>query len=98
MPSTDLAVVQSVSIAFWAAVGGRMVAVQPDTQIVEPIEAWVTSGLSAPGVQAGSGNGRSACEHVAVTVLTGAADRKMVTDVGILRQPWGRGDQARPTP
>jgi hypothetical protein len=34
---------------------GRTVSVQPSTQIVRPIVAWVTAGLSAPGVQAGSG-------------------------------------------
>src|ERR1035437_5583977 len=33
-----------------------MVAVQPETQMVEPIVAWVTAGLSAPGVRAGSGS------------------------------------------
>src|SRR6266581_4367788 len=36
--------------------GGRTVAVQPDTQIVDPIVAWVTSGFRAPGVNAGSGS------------------------------------------
>src|SRR5579884_1221221 len=35
--------------------GGRTVAVQPSTQIVLSIVAWVTAGLSAPGVQVGSG-------------------------------------------
>ena len=29
-----------------------MVAVHPDTQIVRPMVAWVTEGLSAPGVRA----------------------------------------------
>ena len=33
-----------------------MVAVQPETQIVEWIVAWVTAGLRAPGVKAGSGS------------------------------------------
>ena len=33
-----------------------MVAVQPDTQIVEWIVDWLTAGLSAPGVSAGSGS------------------------------------------
>jgi len=35
--------------------GGRTVAVQPSTQIVRSIVAWVTAGLSAPGVQLGFG-------------------------------------------
>ena len=35
--------------------GGRTVAVQPSTQIVRSIVAWVTAGLRAPGVQVGSG-------------------------------------------
>jgi hypothetical protein len=35
--------------------GGRTVAVQPERQIVEPIVAWVTAGLTAPGVHRGSG-------------------------------------------
>jgi len=35
--------------------GGRTVSVQPSTQIVRSIVAGVTAGLSAPGVQAGSG-------------------------------------------
>jgi hypothetical protein len=30
-------------------VDGRILAVQPDTQIVEPIVDWVTSGFFAPG-------------------------------------------------
>ena len=34
---------------------GRTVAVQPSRQIVRPMSAWVTAGLSAPGVQCGSG-------------------------------------------
>ena len=34
--------------------GGRTVLVQPDTQIVLPIVACVTAGLSAPGVHVGS--------------------------------------------
>ena len=36
--------------------GGRTRFVQPLTQIVRPIVAWVTAGLSAPGVQRGSGD------------------------------------------
>ena len=40
-----------------------MVAVQPDTQMVEWIVAWVTAGLSAPGVRLGSGSpGRRSAE------------------------------------
>ena len=39
------------------AAGGRTVRVQPLTQIVEPIVAWVTSGLSTPGVRTGSEHG-----------------------------------------
>jgi hypothetical protein len=35
--------------------GGRTVDVQPGTQIVRSIVACVTLGLSAPGVQRGSG-------------------------------------------
>jgi hypothetical protein len=35
--------------------GGRTVAVQPRLQIVRPIVACVTRGLSAPGVQRESG-------------------------------------------
>ena len=35
--------------------GGRTVAVQPSAQIVRSIVACLTAGLSAPGVQAGSG-------------------------------------------
>ena len=38
-------------------VDGRIVAVQPDTQIVEPIVDCVTSGFFAPGVRPGSGSG-----------------------------------------
>ena len=33
-----------------------MVAVQPDTHIVDPIVAWVTAGLRAPGVRLGLGS------------------------------------------
>lgn len=36
--------------------GGRMVAVHPDTQIVWPILAWLTEGLTAPGVRARFGS------------------------------------------
>jgi hypothetical protein len=32
--------------------------VNPETQIVEPSVAWVTSGFSDPGVSTGSGSGR----------------------------------------
>ncbi|HWG25606.1 hypothetical protein [Actinospica sp.] len=39
-------------------VDGRMVLVQPDTQMVESMVSCVTSGLSTPGVQDGSGSGR----------------------------------------
>jgi hypothetical protein len=35
--------------------GGRTVSVQPLTQIVLSIVAWVTAGFSAPGVHEGSG-------------------------------------------
>jgi hypothetical protein len=35
--------------------GGRTVAVQPSTQIVRPVVVCVTAGLSALGVQVGSG-------------------------------------------
>jgi hypothetical protein len=35
--------------------GGRTVDVQPDRQIVELIVACVAAGLTAPGVQCGSG-------------------------------------------
>jgi hypothetical protein len=35
--------------------GGRTMSVQPVTQIVLSIVAWVTAGFSAPGVQEGSG-------------------------------------------
>jgi hypothetical protein len=35
--------------------GGRTVDVQPGRQTVEPIVACVTDGLTAPGVQWGSG-------------------------------------------
>src|SRR5450830_1408952 len=43
---------------------GRMVAVQPDTQMVEPMVACVTAGFSAPGVRrrSGSPGSRSAAE------------------------------------
>jgi hypothetical protein len=34
--------------------GGRTVSVQPSTQIVRSIVAWVTAGLSAPGAQVAS--------------------------------------------
>jgi hypothetical protein len=33
-----------------------MVAVYPDTQIVERMSAWVTAGSIPPGVQCGSGS------------------------------------------
>ena len=48
---------------------GRIVAVQPETQMVEPIVAWVTAGLSAPGVNAGSGSPGS--RSVAAAPLVG---------------------------
>jgi hypothetical protein len=48
--------------------GGRIVAVHPDTQMVEPMVDCVTLGLSAPGVQTESGSGRYRCEQVARTV------------------------------
>ena len=48
---------------------GRIVAVQPETQMVEPIVAWVTAGLSAPGVKAGSGSPGS--RSVAAAPLVG---------------------------
>ena len=35
--------------------GGRIVVVHPDVQIVDPMSAWVTAGLVAPGVHVGSG-------------------------------------------
>jgi len=35
---------------------GLTLPVHPDRQIVRPIVAWVTAGLSAPGVQRGSGS------------------------------------------
>jgi hypothetical protein len=35
---------------------GLIVAVQPETQIVESMVAWVTAGLSAPGVRLGFGS------------------------------------------
>src|SRR5437763_14021644 len=44
-------------------VDGRIVAVQPDTQIVELMVDCVTSGLVAPGVHDGSGSGRYAWEQ-----------------------------------
>jgi hypothetical protein len=34
---------------------GRTVRVQPERQIVEPIVACVTAGVTVPGVQCGSG-------------------------------------------
>jgi hypothetical protein len=46
---------------------GRIVAVQPETQIVEPIVAWVTAGLRAPGVWLGSGSpGSRSAELLAI--------------------------------
>jgi hypothetical protein len=36
--------------------GGRMVLVQPLTQMVVPMVLWVTAEYVAPGVQFGSGN------------------------------------------
>lgn len=39
--------------------GGRTAALHPRTQIVWSIVAWVTAGLSAPGVQCGSGSEKS---------------------------------------
>jgi hypothetical protein len=36
--------------------GGRIVAVQPEEQMVVAMSAWVTSGLSEPGVSPGSGS------------------------------------------
>jgi hypothetical protein len=47
-----------------------MVAVQPETQIVLPMSAWVTAGFVAPGVIAGSGSPgrRTAAPGVAVAV------------------------------
>jgi hypothetical protein len=46
---------------------GRIVAVQPETQIVEPIVAWVTARLRAPGVWLGSGSpGSRSAELLAI--------------------------------
>ena len=39
--------------------GGRTVSVQPATQIVLEIVAWVTAEFNAPGVQEGSGRSYS---------------------------------------
>jgi len=41
------------------ASGGRTVDVQPARQMVEPMLAWVTAGLTAPGVHRGSGRASS---------------------------------------
>jgi hypothetical protein len=55
--------------------GGRMVAVQPDTQMVEWIVAWVTAGLSAPGVRAGFGSpGRTPDGGMVAPGMGGGAD------------------------
>jgi hypothetical protein len=40
---------------------GRIVAVQPETQIVDLMVAWLTAGFSAPGVRVGSGSPGSRC-------------------------------------
>jgi hypothetical protein len=43
----------SFSVTLW---DGRTDALYPLTQIVRPMVAWVTAGLSAPGVHRGSGS------------------------------------------
>jgi hypothetical protein len=68
------------------------VAVQPDTQIVELIVASVTSGLVAPGVHDGSGNGRKRVEHVAWGCTAGAGGRGGGLDCG---QREGGGTEYR---
>src|SRR5215470_12002048 len=52
-------------------VGGRTVAVQPETQIVLSMVDWVTSGLKAPGVQVASGKGSLAVEQLAAWAAPG---------------------------
>src|SRR5882757_127674 len=52
-------------------VGGRTVAVQPETQMVLLMVDWVTSGLVAPGVQEASGKGSLAVEQVAADAVPG---------------------------
>ena len=51
---------------------GRMVEVHPVTQIVRPMVAWVTEGLSAPGVRAEFGRMAPAALIVIPPVLSAA--------------------------
>ncbi len=51
-----------------------MVAVQPETQMVEPMVACVTSGFSAPGVSAGLGSPGSQPMAVAFGFVVAAGD------------------------
>src|SRR4051812_50192571 len=52
-------------------VGGRTVAVQPETQMVLSMVDGVTSGLVAPGVHEESGKGSFAVEQVAASAVPG---------------------------
>ncbi|MGZ6273930.1 MAG: hypothetical protein ACXWM8_06535 [Candidatus Limnocylindrales bacterium] len=53
-----------------------MVSVQPDTQTVELMVAWVTEGLSAPGVRAGSGSPGSLASEADGVGAEGRWDRE----------------------
>src|SRR5450759_919483 len=56
--------------------GGRTVAVQPETQIVEPIVACVTDGLKAPGVRTRLGSpGRRPVARAVGSIVAAGVER-----------------------
>src|SRR5689334_5141201 len=68
-------------------VGGRTVAVQPDTQMVLWMLDCVTAELYAPGVQLGSGSGRKACEQVLACAVPALTPRMRPLTVSARAEP-----------
>jgi hypothetical protein len=64
-----------------------MVAVQPETQIVLPMSAWVTAGFVAPGVSFGSGSPGRRTDRPGVNVTVGFAVGGAVTFAAIALGP-----------
>jgi hypothetical protein len=63
---------------------GRIVEVHPDTQIVRPMVAWVTVGLTAPGVRAELGRTAPAALTVMPPVLFATTGPALTAVVGML--------------
>jgi hypothetical protein len=74
--------------------GGRTVAVQPSTQIVWPIVAWVTAGFRAPGVQVGSGRESTPVPIAWQEPGAGCGCTTWLLAVEYAREPLRLGDRA----